>query len=281
MIFDCYRNLESNLEEIRLLANTAEASLNEQSATRDIGNAMTRAGLVLLCGLLEGFVRELAEEYIDVINDHALTLHSLPDPIFCAVVESFTTQYRKDEESFKTSVIPEHCAKLEKRPFANTGGNPTVDTIEKIFRGLGIPSVIDTLTVRDYSVDTTFLTESLIDAPMRGQLQAAISSRVADAPQEILEEIAALIDKKWQPKKKRRKVGYVSEIEQLLAKRNRIAHGEGAEQVTPAELRNFLEMVCRLATGLRDLAAALLRTLIGNVAPDAPARYGCDFAKPA
>lgn len=174
------------------------------------------------------------------------------------------TNYRRDEQSIKAAVTTGHFVKLEKRKFANTNGNPTVDTIEKIFSGLGIPSVIDTLTVRDYFVDTTFLSESLIDQPMRKRLAAAITSHVADASPAILEEIEAVIDKKWPPKQKRRKVGYVSRIEQLLTKRNRIAHGESGEQITPQDLHIFLEMVRSLAKGLCDLTSGLLLGLTNN-----------------
>lgn len=261
MEFDCYRKLQNNLEEIRLLADSAAAALSVDSGQRRVGNAMTRAGLVLLSGSLEGFVRDLVEECVDIINDNSLTLESLPDPIFCSVLEKHTAKYRRDERTFKLAVRPESLSRLEKANYSKTGGNPTVDTIEKIFAGLGVPKVIDVLTIRDYSVDTTFLTESLLDANTRSKISAFIEAHAPNTHMDCLEEIVRVIDGKWMPKKKRRKIGYVNEIEQLLAKRNRIAHGESDEQITPADLHGFLLMVGRLATGLCDLSSELLRQL--------------------
>ncbi|WP_419144635.1 MAE_28990/MAE_18760 family HEPN-like nuclease [Burkholderia cenocepacia] len=53
-------------------------------------------------------------------------------------------------------------------------------------------------------------------------------------------------------------MGYVNEIEQLLKKRNRIAHGEGSEQITPIELTDFKKCVMKLASGLHDELQSLL-----------------------
>ncbi|WP_157649689.1 MAE_28990/MAE_18760 family HEPN-like nuclease [Burkholderia ubonensis] len=262
MAFQCYENLVGNLGEIDMIAEAANEAIGQAtSAGRTQGNAMTRAALVLLCGYLEGFVRDVAEEYIEILNELVTTSDAYPAPMFCALAKEMTENLNPEKGdtilSFREVFKAGKPAELNKKRFSKTGGNPTVDTIEAIFGILGIPDVIDLLSIKHYSVDSTFISESQVTPHFRGELHHALSERgkLADG---ALEVIVNVIEKKWSPRLKRRKVGYVNEIEQLLKKRNRIAHGEGSEQITPTELIDFKKCVMKLASGLHDELQLLL-----------------------
>lgn len=267
MKFECYKILIKNLEDIELIAKAADTAFEQGGVTgRTQGNAMTRAALVLLCGYLEGFVRDIAEEYIDILNDKKVHLEKFPEQMFCSIVEDMATNLRKSNQNsigkFKAAMQPEANIQLNKKLFSKTGGNPSVDTIETLFDGLGLPNIIDKLSINDYLIETTFINESQITQKMREDIETTILKRIKDQSTETAEEIIQLIELRWHPKQKRRKVGYVNEIEQLLKKRNRIAHGEGSEQITPSDLRGFLASIEKLASGLHTMTGLLLKDII-------------------
>ncbi|WP_186135817.1 MAE_28990/MAE_18760 family HEPN-like nuclease [Burkholderia gladioli] len=278
MAFQCYKNLVDNLREIDMIADVATKAIEQATPEgRTQGNAMTRAALVLLCGYLEGFVRDIAEEYVEVLNEMVTTSDAYPAPMFCALVRDITeTLNPKSEDtiaSFREIFKSGKPVEINKKRFSKTGGNPTVDTIESIFGVLGIPDVIDLLSIKHYSVDSTFITESQITPKFRGELHSALSARAAVADG-ALEAIVSVIEKKWLPRRKRRKVGYVNEIEQLLKKRNRIAHGEGSEQIPPTELADFNRCVEKLAGGLHDELQSLLDEISARKSGGLPAPDG-------
>lgn len=266
MSLECYKSLTGNLDEIELIANAAESLLVDSDPTGRIQcNAMTRAALVLLCGYFEGFIRDLAEEYIEIIADEGFQLSQLPDPLFCGVVEDMVERLRSSKgggvHSFKSAMQPGGKAEINKKRFSKTGGNPTVEAIEAIFEGLGAEAIIDRLSIVDYQVDSTFTSESQVLPAMRVEIQTALKATYREVSPSVEEAIIALIEKKWTPRRKRRKVGYVNHIEQLLKKRNRIAHGEGSEQITPTELIEFLERTRLLCKGLHSTVETLISAL--------------------
>lgn len=270
MKLECYKVLIANLEEIELIAEAADAAFQKtESNGRTQGNAMTRAALVLLCGYFEGFVRDVAEEYIEILNEGAVQLDTFPEPLFCAVVEELTGALRRESANavnavsvFKAAVRPDGIVKMNKKSFSKTNGNPTVDTIEAVFNSLGIPKIIDSLSIRDFAVESTFVKESQVLPKMRDEIHALLSKSLPASANGVLQEIVELIEARWSSKEKRRKVGYVNEIEQLLKKRNRIAHGEGREQITPTELRSFLACISKLTEGLHSMAGQSLQSLV-------------------
>jgi hypothetical protein len=269
MILSCFTSLNERLAEIELLAiaaddaltRAADLSLGKTSAEGRIqGNAITRAALVLLCGYFEGFIRDIAEEYIDVVTDAKVPLKNFPDALFCSIVEDMVGILQKDPvriANFKTVLATDGIVQIKKKLFSKTGGNPSVDTIESVFNGLGIPQIIDTLSIAHFKVDSTFVRESQVVPAMREALRSVIQKNLVPNSGTV-DEVVAVIDAKWGPKQKRRKVGYVSQIEELLKKRNRIAHGEGYEQVTPIELRDFTKYISQLAAGLHEHSVVLL-----------------------
>lgn len=263
MDFECYKSLPDKFREIELIAEAADSVLVETNEHGRIqGNAMTRAALVLLCGYFEGFVREVAEEYLDIIDDIGLPLDSFPEPLYCAVVgemvEGLGRANGNKVDGFKLVVRGNGKHAVNKKRLSSTGGNPTVDNIEAMFHILGLPKVIDYLSIKDYGLDSTFVSESQVLPRMRDDIHGIIEKKFSGASLDVVSDLVELIEKKWLPKQKRRKVGYVFDIEQLLKKRNRIAHGEGHEQITTTELRDTLEKVRNLSGGLHSLLVGLL-----------------------
>lgn len=253
MAMDCYTALQESLSEVGLIVEAAREALEEGGDGRVKCNAMTRAGLVLLCGYFEGFIRDLVEEYVDALNDEGVGVGRLPESLFCAVLEGGIASYRGSSSSsllrLRESIVSGGAVRLNSKQLSKTGGNPSVDNVESIFSGIGIDAVIDKLSILDYSVESTYFFESQVDTRFRRSIEAAIGGEASD---DSVSRVVQVIEGRWQPRKKRRKVGYVGEIEELLKKRNRIAHGEGREQITPDELEGHCNMIARLSAGLHD-----------------------------
>lgn len=77
MKIQCVPTQVRNFEEIKFLSDTAREKLNQPGGVT-IANAITRSGLVLLCGYFEGFLREMCKEFVDIINDSGVSAKLLP-----------------------------------------------------------------------------------------------------------------------------------------------------------------------------------------------------------
>lgn len=268
---EALNSFEANLAEIARIADHVEGLLAERSASEDLvlPNAIARSGLVLLCGYFEGFLRELVQEAVDEINDAGVGVNELPDRLFLCTLEAAAKKSGPKRDNAFLFIRDrirdgQQCA-LDKKHLSSTGGNPTVDTIEGLLQGFGITAVIDLLSVRDFEIDSTFTVERQSKA-----VEGAVIEAIASNDQDLVERILRVIDERWLPKKRRRSVGYVSAIEELLKRRNRIAHGEGSEVVTPEELRQQAVVIGRLAAGLSKLIEDVLDGLLITPAPTAP-----------
>ena len=87
---------------------------------------------------------------------------------------------------------------------------------------------------------------------MASGIRGILVDHAVQDPDIALDSITTEIESKWRPKRKRRDVGYVNQIQELLKRRNRIAHGEGYQQITPPELCAFVDSIERLSRGLSD-----------------------------
>lgn len=65
---ECRAVYMQRFEEINLLATMAEKN-SEPGGNIMAMNALTRSGLVLLCGYFEGFLREMCKEFVEELND--------------------------------------------------------------------------------------------------------------------------------------------------------------------------------------------------------------------
>ncbi len=228
-------------------------SLSDTASRRATANAMTKSALVLLCGYFEGYLKKVIVEFVDTLNDHKLPINSMSDSILYCLFED-SIQKSKGETVESILKLKECIANSNHHPFSGkaigtTKGNPTVDMVESIFSKIGIKDVIDKLSIRDFSIESTYIKSSQLDKNFLRKLNAAL-----DGDLQTSENIIAIIEKKWEPKNKRRAVGYVGVIEELLKIRNRIAHGENyGEQVTPDELTTHAENIKKLCSGIHEL----------------------------
>jgi hypothetical protein len=244
-----------SLGEIRLIASHAEQVLQELGGNhRMLGNALTRSGLVLLSGSFEGFLRDLVSEYIEEIGDRRIAFPDLPTGFVCSAAEKIL-QLKKNGKLDELRKAAKAIAtgtdfQFDYKKMANTGGNPTVDVVEDLFTSLGHPNVIETLSIQDFGIDSTYSEERRSDA-VRARIRTALQGHVDGDL--ALTNVLTIIDEAWTPRRKRRDVGYVSAIQQLLSKRNRIAHGEGRDEITPTDLSSHVEGIGRLAAGLTSI----------------------------
>ena len=261
----CYRDFRENIKDIDALCDSASVALLDRSVGgRVSANAMTRSGWVLLCGYLEGFVRDLLEETVERINDSGVDVNVIPGGLFCSLLNALPANFTKNGDAclvaFKNAIRSGAGVRLNSKQLAKTGGNPSVDTIEGLFNQLGLVSVIDKLTIQDFGLESTFSVDSQSE-PLRAKIATVFDAADVANSEFLVSEVIKIVDEKWCPTKKRRDVGYVALIQELLKKRNRIAHGEGRDPITPEELMEQRGGVERLCTGLHTLAVDALAEL--------------------
>lgn len=263
MAFQCLSELTEKIAETDRVARLAESlleggdivsisgELSEREHRRSTANAMTKAALVLLSGYFEGYLKKLIEEFVESLNELELPLKSAGDELLLSVLQHSITDNRSKSLpkilTIKNCIAGDIHFPLTQEAIGGTKGNPTVDTVETIFQRLGIPAIIDKLSMRDYELDSTYTTVSQ-SQQLHNSIELAVGGDVAS-----YQKVIELIDEKWIPKRKRRDVGYVGRIQELLKKRNRIAHGENwGEQVTPRELLDFNRDILRLCIGIDE-----------------------------
>ncbi|MFG9521509.1 MAE_28990/MAE_18760 family HEPN-like nuclease [Pseudomonas aeruginosa] len=271
MSFDCVEELEVKVSEIQLVAKLADTMLEgseigevlgelaDASPRREAANTMTKAALVLLTGYFEGFLKKLIEEFVGEINDLNLSLNNVGDELLLSILQySITDNRNKTLDKalgLKACFVGNAYYPLVQDAIGGTKGNPTVDTIETMFQRVGIPEIIDKLSIADFGLDSTYAAVSQ-SQPLRAQISSALAGDLVSS-----EKILEIIDRKWLPKRQRRNVGYVGVIQELLKRRNRIAHGENwGEQVTPQELDDCCIQVLKLCTGIASSLYAELST---------------------
>lgn len=263
MAFQCLSELTEKIAETdriaRLANNLLEGSgiisisgeLSEGGHKRTTANAMTKAALVLLSGYFEGFLKKIIEEFVGELNDLKFPLKSAGDDLLLSIFQHSITDNRSKSLSkiltLKNCISGDEHFPLTQDAIGGTKGNPTVNTVETMFQRIGIPAIIDKLSLRDYALDSTHSTTSQ-SQQLHQSIESAVGGDVAS-----FQKVVEIIDAKWVPKKQRRDVGYVGRIQELLKKRNRIAHGENwGEQVTPTELLDFNRDILRLCVGIDE-----------------------------
>jgi hypothetical protein len=246
------------LDEIRLIARTSQDNLDINTTDgRILGNALARSGLVLLSGYFEGFLRDVVEEFIEKINDAGLPLRDLPAPLIHDQAEFIVNRSAESPDcssifELRDALKDGATVWLNPKRYNKTGGNPTVEVIEKNFSRLGLFDIIDSLSVRDFGLDSTYINETQVHHSMISGIRGILADHAVQDPDIALESITTEIESKWRPKRKRRDVGYVNQIQELLKRRNRVAHGEGYQQITPPELCGFVDSIEALSRGLSD-----------------------------
>lgn len=269
---ECLQELKIKIKETNSIAELADDILNNPeigtvsstlenaSLRRSTANAMTKSALVLLCGYFEGFLKNIIEEFAVTLNDNKLPINSMSDYILLSLVETSIQGDKaktiKNLQRIKEGIIKSEHIPFDHKQINSTKGNPTVDTVESIFNKIGINDVIDQLSIKDFSVDSTYTRTTQLDKGFLTKISEALNNDTNASSQ-----IINIIETKWEPRKQRRAVGYVGVIQELLKTRNRIAHGENfGEQVTPGDLKDYSNHVENLCEGLHALIVSELLT---------------------
>lgn len=266
-----YKDFLKNVEDVDRLVQLAGDHL--QGRTQDgrvAASVLTRSGIVLLSGYLEGYLRDVFTEFVESVNALGAPLDALPDAMMLAAVEHTASRCRTNPErlrELRRTVTGGHTQSLEPKLFAATGGNPTVDTIDGLFRAIGVPDVIETLTLQDFEMHTYF-NESRVSQRLKQEIGLCLEGHSApEVAGGISERLLELIESNWPPRRRRRDVGYVHQIQELLKKRNRIAHGEAREPITPLDLSEFRDHVVKLAQGISVQLDARLALIVEEMRP--------------
>jgi len=261
-----YIHFENRVQEVELLHKEAvSAFLSRTPGDRDRGNALTRAGIVLLSGHFEGYLKAVLVEFVNAFNDRNLGFSGAPQEICYRHIRGLLdgVQNGNSEAATRLKNIFDGTGtlRIEARHFSNIESNPSVDVIESLFGQLGIPNVIEALTHEHY-FESTFSLHSHFDGNMANSVRKILRMHVpAEESLDALQaEIARLIDSRWTPKQKRREVGYVAVIQNFLKLRNRIAHGDDA-LVTDVELEENISSIRKLAHGISKRLDAHLESL--------------------
>ncbi|MEN4534117.1 MAE_28990/MAE_18760 family HEPN-like nuclease [Pantoea agglomerans] len=256
---DCAAEYNEKFDEILSLVDLAED--DEHPLSHVQMNAVCRSGLVLLCGYFEGYLREMCKEFVERLNDATLSAKKLPTSILSEhslhCLEKFQKKDFQPFSRFVLALSEDGTIDLNPKKLSATNANPTVDNLERLFSNFDMPLILDRLTLEDFEVDEMYNFESHVHPSMF----SSISSVVGGDP-DNRDEIIRLIEEKWPSKRKRRRVGYIALIDELLKKRNRIAHGEGEVAIATSDLREFTVSVRALCSKLSSILDSKLNHLI-------------------
>jgi hypothetical protein len=244
---------EKNISALRTTVDAAEKILysNNFSDNLSVCNIMCQSARVMLCGYFEGYIRELAKEYIQELNRSQVRLEELNHGIINNILKEKSRIYDSLVDGNFDDVIS--CIKSSSHININidkhikTESNPSVDNIERIFENLGFNRIVEEACIHDYGM-TTYICESNFDLNMEKSVERNLSVLTTDISK-LKQELKILIDKKWTPKTKRRPVAYVNVIQELLKSRNGIAHGDESidSPTTPKDLRDNIRDIERLS----------------------------------
>lgn len=245
---ECSETYISRFAEIKVLAELAKAD-SGPDGNISRANAITRSGIVLLCGYFEGFLREMCKEFIDKINDLEINAKSLPISLLSEHSIYCLEKYKQNKLSlftdFITGLTEQKPIDLDSDKLSETNANPTVDNIERLFQAFDMPLILDELSIQDFGYDSMYNNVSQLTT---GIIEAINSISDGDVAKEQL--LTEAIEGKWRPKVKRRRIGYLNVVDELLKKRNRIAHGEGFEIITFTDLDETADLIIALCTKL-------------------------------
>lgn len=248
MSFSCRTTYKPLFEQVKNAAQFSESEMQNKNGNKTLANTITKASVVLLCGYFEGYLREMFSEFVNKINDSKINVSLIPD----AMISELLTTYVGKKDKFRISEVINSLYsnseyEINSKPFSETDANPTVDVIDRLFSNIGVEKVLDYVTLKDYSyLGTMYTQESQIDNSLRQKINRELGGIKTD-------EIISLIEGKWSPKKKRRRIGYIGFIDNLLKHRNCIAHGERIDDISPNDLIGWVQQVESLTDSLVTL----------------------------
>jgi len=268
----------SALKEIELLLFETRSALQKSEEARtsisksdqlNRANTFSRSALVLLCGHFEGYLKEILKEFATIVNQANVKVDYTPtlllETALSTILERCPSGGEKYRQKLQSTICGQTALRLEPKSISNTGGNPKVEIIEQMLLKIGIPDVLEQLSQEDFGY-TTYSKKSQVDNSMRRSIHACISERtdISGNTQDLTSDIIELIEGKWQARSQRREVGYVAVIQDLLKKRNIIAHGEAILKITDKELEDYIKNIRKLAVGLEKVIEKQIFVICGE-----------------
>lgn len=224
---NAYNNLDKRLQDLTQIyqAHTARAG---STAGRKYGvEALNRAGVVLLSAHLEGFIEDLVKESIVVINANSVPMGKLPDRLRAVQTEKDLIEPIREDDYKK----------------ANARICKAAPTIAKFWTDTELSS-------------TTNLSAQPIIKVMNNPGTTLINRMFWYFK---IDEVMELIS--W---KRANNKAVKDTINELVGKRNKIAHGTVEIKVTKPEVEKYEKYVKGVAVALDNKMAQFLKPLIGK-----------------
>lgn len=251
-----WNTFEKNISALRATVDAAEVILYDDKFVDNLNvcNIMCQSARVMLCGYFEGFIRDLAKEYIQELNRSKINFEDLNHGIINNILNEKLRKYESLASGDFNDIFLgiKNCLHINIDKYIKTDSNPSVDTIERIFENLGFNKIIEEACLNDHGI-TTYICESNFDQHLERAVESSLSMLTTDI-NKLKQELKVLIDKKWTPKTKRRPVSYVNVIQELLKSRNGIAHGDESidSPTTPNDLRDNIRDIEQLSMFFRS-----------------------------
>lgn len=218
---EAFRELSARLDEARLLSAQDPVRGGDTSKIA-LTNAVNRGALVLVCGHLEGYLEDLAVEVIDVLIQTGVDVDRLPRILRALHAE-------------------QHLTTLE--PMRDR--NARAPRIETLFQSEG------ELWRKGVALRVGFLDAATVASQMGNPGSKEIEQflellGVADLFDQL--DLSGLSHLR-------------SHVNELVAKRNAVAHGEVAATATAADVDRYIRAVEDLAAEVDDLVAVSVQEI--------------------
>lgn len=239
--------LEERMEEVDKLIN--QIPDRPTSENEELINALCRASLILLCSHFEGVLQDMMTCFIDEINSIKIKYRNLK--IEMRIKDSGINDFKNPNfgkmcsllNGIETNVVQNKVFRLDKAKFNKTGGNPSPDVINDLFRHLGRENILDDLNERKLSIS-----KRNIKQPFLNQTEKLMLKEHLDENQ--ISFIESLLKENRSKTVKEKSLGFYHYVNTLLDYRNSIVHGDKDRKISKYELVQLKEQICYLIDSL-------------------------------
>lgn len=198
-------------------------------------DALTRAATVLLCSHFEGVIKEVMEEFIDILNEENLTLNELSTSIIVQnrFINGNTSNFKKLCELYiqlASDINKNSVEILDKNNFNKTNANPSPEVINSMFEYIGVNEVLTTLNENILGIKKNESRKPFLN---KTEIEELKKHQFMDKQINILEN---LLKQNRSKVKKDNNRGFYNDINTLLDYRNNIVHGNKERKISKLKL---------------------------------------------
>jgi len=230
-----FQNFDAQWEEIDLLLSEAKANNSE-----NVSSAITRACLVLMSAHLEAFLKEVGKNIISDINAYG-NFDYLPNLMKSRYCDYFMPKSLKDGtekiaiEKKLVKTFSEHKNKIETEAFEISTQNPKPATINKYIEHFGVRNFCNLLD--GSQLDLAFGGDNTELENLLTKMKKHILKHTNNYPYGV--SIKYFRIKEGSNKESL----WVNFLDELVRRRNNIAHGLELENITFAEIMDFRKKI--------------------------------------